>query len=350
MRVTGVVFALLAVPVLAWSQGTGALVGTIVAGESGEPLAYGIIQLPELGRELFTDEIGVFRLGALPPGPLLIRVRRLGYTPTEVTIPVRVEVTDTIRIQLARIALRLETIAVRENPPCLNPGPPDPARDSLLATIYGQIRLNAQQAQTLSRTHPFTYGMEILYSQTRPAGQREVVDSAFARFYSVRGWSYKPGQVVTKHRDMRGRSSQRFNIPMLADFADGSFIANHCFHYHGLVEGDAGPLVRVDFVAFEDVKTPDVHGSILLDPETYQIRRTEIRLSRLPSNIRGMTGMELITVFREILPSIPVIEHAWSEQRFDPTVRGVKILASHEEHALAAFDFIGPPPGKENKP
>lgn len=327
----------------------GAIVGTIVGSETGQPLPYSIVVLPALNLERFTSDSGAFRFTDLPPGPLLIRVRRLGYTPMDVTFPVRAGAVDTLRIQLNRIAVRLASVAVRALPPCRHPGPPDAGADSVLAAVYEQLRLNAQQFQTLSDRHPFTYVMETIYSRTTLQGEWVVVDSAYERFYSVRGWSYKPGQVVTRSRDARGRSSLRFNIPMLPDFADASFVANHCFHYGGLVDGDAGPLVRVDVVAAEKLKTPDVHGTMYLHPESFQVVRTELRLSRLP-NVRGTTDMEVVTVFHEILPSIPVIQHAWSIQRFDPKVRGVEVLASHEEQSLAAFDFLGPRPGEERKP
>ncbi len=328
----------------------GALVGTVVASESGQPLAYSVIVLPTLDRELFTNDSGAFRLAALPPGPLLIRVRRLGYAPTEVTFPIRGGATDTLRVQLNRVAIRLAAVAVREYPPCLQPGPPDATRDSMLATVFDQLRLNAQQFQTLSRQYPFVYVMDITYSMTSLNDEKRAYAEAYDRFSSSRGWRYRPGKVVTRSRNSRSPTGLRFNIPQLPDFAEPAFIANHCFHGGGLVNGDDGrPWVRIDVVAAAKLKDPDVHGSMFLDPETFQIRKTVLRLSRVP-NVRGMTDLEVITVFWEILPSIPVIQHAWSLQRFDPGVSGVNLVAAHEEQALAAFTFLGARPGLERKP
>ena len=46
-------------------------------------------------------------------------------------------------------------------------------------------------------------------------------------------WTYKPGAVVT--RDGRTPTAPvMMNIPTLVNFADKSFLENHCFHNGGL--------------------------------------------------------------------------------------------------------------------
>jgi hypothetical protein len=98
------------------------------------------------------------------------------------------------------------------------------------------------------------------------------------------------------------------HMPTLATFAEENFAKSHCFYYGGPVEIDGQALVRVDFVPDRRLKEPDVMGSIFLDPSSYQIRRSEIQLSRVPYHLSGvMTGYTVTTWFSEIIPGVPII-------------------------------------------
>ena len=347
--------ALLALPALlpSYAAGqTGTLVGRVVAREG--PLPYGIVVLPDLGREQFTDDSGAFRIGGLKAGPTRIQVRRLGYAPFEATIPVRVDATDSIRIVLDRIAVRLATVEVTEHPPCLTPGAPSLRKDSTLAAVYEQLQLNASQLRTLAEAYPFQYMMEQRLSSTTRDGRTVDEGTYPLPMSSKSSWKYRVGQVVGYARVGRTRRIRQleFRLPTLEELADREFIANHCFHYGGVVQGDDGPLVKVDFVAAEKIKAPDVHGSMFLDAESYQIRRSAIRLSRMPSSsmVRGMSGLEVTIRFQEVLPSIPIVQYVSSVQRFDPSVRGVEILAAHEEQTLQSFRWLKRRPGDQTVP
>lgn len=340
----------------AQTPATGSLAGRIVSNDARLPLPYSIVAVPAIGRERFTDDSGSFLLTDLPSGPLAMRVRRLGYAPMELTFPVRARVTDTVRIVLNRIAVRLAAVEVREHPPCLNPGPPDPAKDSALATVFAQLRLNAQQFRTLSEAYPFVYEVEITRSRTLTNGEGRDDGKEVERRSSVRDWRYRPGQVVTRRSYRAGRTRRygplMFNLPTLLHFADDNFAKHHCFHNGGMVQVDDSLLVRIDLVASARIKEPDVDGSIYLDPQSFQIRRTELRMSRMPrsSDVRGMTGMEVTTVFRELLPSIPVVDRVSSVQRFDPRTRGVAHVTALEWQQLVGFAFVAGRPGEERKP
>ena len=347
--------ALLVLPVL-WpttaTGQTGTLVGRVVARDG--PLPYGIVVLPDLGREQFTDDSGGFRVGGLRTGPTRIQVRRLGYAPFEATIPVRENATDSIRIVLDRIAVRLATVEVTEHPPCRTPGAPSLQRDSTLAAVYQQLQLNASQLRTLSEAYPFEYMMEQRLTSTTRTG-RTVDEGTWPLPMSSRSnWKYRVGQVVGYARSGRTRRIRElvFRLPGLEEFADREFIANHCFHYGGVVQGEDGPLVKVDFVAAEKIKAPDVHGSMFLDAQNYQIRRSAIRLSRMPSSsmVRGMSALEVTIRFQEVLPSVPIVQYVSSTQRFDPSVRGVEIVAAHEEQTLQSFRWLKRRPGDQAVP
>jgi len=289
-------------------------------------------------------------------GPTLIRVRRLGFAPMELRFPVRAGVTDTVRLSLSRIVVQLATVEVREHPPCRSPGAPDSGKDSTLAQVYAQVRLNAQQFRTLSDAYPFMYDMEITHTRTLTDGREREDGREVARNFSKQEWRYRPGRVVERSTYRAGRTRRYgplvFNIPTLVDFAEESFVRNHCFHNGGVVQVEDSALIRIDVVAAEKLRQPDVDGSIFLDPETFQIRRTVMRMSRMPSSseVRGMTGLEVTTVFQEVLPSVPIIHHVQSIQRFDPRTRGLTHLAAHERQLLVGFAFLEGRPGGEKKP
>src|SRR5437764_2018526 len=97
------------------------LSGVIVSHETKEPLAYSIVALPALGRESFTTDSGAFTFGDLPLGAQLLKVRRLGYTPADITVNLSGGA-DTIRVQLTRIAVQLTAVTVHAYPPCTSPG------------------------------------------------------------------------------------------------------------------------------------------------------------------------------------------------------------------------------------
>lgn len=352
MRAARALALILACAANAAAQG-GTLVGRVVTRDGGDPLPYGVIELPDLGREQFADDSGAFRLSGLKEGALRLRVRRLGYRPFEATMPVRANATDTVVVALDRIAVRLASVDVREHPPCLTPGAPSLQRDSTLAAVYEQLQLNAQQLRILSEKHPFAYAMrQRLWSTTRNG--RTVEEGSYLQPMSSQAtWRYRPGQVVAYARSGRQRARQlEFRLPTLVELAEPAFIANHCFHYAGTVPGEEGDqLVQVDIVAAEALREPDVHGSMFLDATTFQIRRYVMRLSRMPRSgmVRGMTGLEVQVRFTEVLPGIPVVEFVSSTQRFDPSARGVELLAAHEEQAIVSFRFLKSRPGETGR-
>ena len=64
--------------------------------------------------------------------------------------------------------------------------------------------------------------------------------------------------------------------------------------------------MRIDFSASVEIKPPDVSGSIYLDRETFQIRRSTLRLTRVPDETPQISAVEVVTDFREVVPSIAV--------------------------------------------
>jgi hypothetical protein len=158
-------------------------------------------------------------------------------------------------------------------------------------------------------------------------------------------WRYRPGGMLT-HVGGRGGRSIFFNIPTLLDFADQLFLDNHCFTDGGIDYVDGRDLIRIDVVAWSRIKSPDVNGSIFLDPHTFQIRRSVLRLSRNPK-VRGLTGVEVTTEFQEALPSVPVVTQVFAVQTYEAGGHRRAYVAGYEHHRLIAFRFLGARPGEQ---
>jgi hypothetical protein len=327
------------------AQARGRLAGQVVAHETGEALPYSIVAVPSRGSAIFADSSGRFVLHDLPAGALQLNIRRLGFTPSALTVHVNVAATDTIRVALARVTLQLETVTVRAIPSCRNPGAPTAARDSTFAAVFEQLLLNAQQYRLLSEQYPFIATTRVERSQKmrRDSG---IVDMGGERLEidSRKREPYRPGRMVR-----RAGLSLVFLVPTLVDFADPDFVAAHCFHFAGVEPLEDSMMVRIDFTAADRLRTPDVNGSIYLDPRSYQIRRTFLHLSRKPMEAPDVARLEVVTDFREVLPSIPLIATVWSRLEIEPKAKK-RYDEMFEFHRLLEVKFVGAIPGRSAQP
>jgi hypothetical protein len=164
------------------------------------------------------------------------------------------------------------------------------------------------------------------------------------------GWHYAPGTLVEQTEDPHNRQVV-FSIPALIHFAESSFLDNHCFANGGIDTVDGKPLVRIDFAAASRIKAPDVDGSIYLDPRSYQIRRSVLRLTKIPEQTPQISAVEVVTDFREVLPSIPVIADVHSTHTLfvDPSRTSLPD-AVHEMQHLLKITFLKGRPGEAPKP
>ena len=332
---------------LAAQAGSSTIAGVVLAGDTGERLAHSVIAIPSLDIHRFADDSGAFVLRELPPGAFVMHVRRLGYAPRDVMLTVRAAAHDTLRIELTRVAMRLAAVQVRADPACTAPGL-RAVTDSTLRTVLTQLRMNGEQYRLLAERYPFVYSQErLVTSQLKDGATRiDEVDTIFVG--SKPTWRYRPGHILTR-LGRRQRGALFFNIPTLLDFADSLFLDNHCFADGGLDEIDGTELIRVDLYASAKIKSPDVNGSIFLDPTTFQIRRSVLRLSRSPK-VRGLVEVEVTTIFQEALASIPIITQVLGIQRFDARDKRIRIVAGYEHHRLIGFQFLGTRPGDDPNP
>jgi len=331
----------------AHADSTGTLVGIVVMKDGGLPLSYSTVSAPALGRERFTDDRGVFRLFDLPAGPVQIRVRHLGYTPVSTSVTARANAVDTVRVELSHIAVRLTAMQVRAYPQCSSPGPPSAEAEPAFATVFDQLRQNAEQYQLLANAYPFELMVERMMFRTlvNQEVRIEAVDTIPLR--SSDRWTYEPGRVITRMGSSWARTVI-LNIPTLVHFADNAFLANHCFHDGGEETIDGVTLLRVDFVAASRIKDPDVDGSMYLDPTSFQIRRAFLHVTKVPRGIAGLLDTEATTLFAELLPSVPVISGISSVSRVEVDRRRANAVATtNEDQRLIRIRFLNGMPGDD---
>src|SRR5439155_23270417 len=109
-------------------------------------------------------------------------------------------------------------------------------------------------------------------------------------------------------------------------------------------------LLRVDFTAASRIKEPDVNGSMYLDPVTFQIRRSVLRLTKIPSGLAGLAETEAVTTFGEVLPSVPVIADIASVNRFQKNSnRPLADASANERQRLIRVQFVNGMPGDDVK-
>jgi hypothetical protein len=323
----------------AGAQGSpGLLTGDVVAIETGTPLGHSMVTVLGLERQTFTSEAGVFVFGALGPGRYRIRVTHIGFIPVESIVDVPAGVPPArLRIELTRISITLGTVrVVAGTPACTKPGRPDPDVDPEFAAIINQLRLNAEHFQLLSDSFPFKYKVEQTFQFMRADSSRVDPRIETVAFRSdLHGWEYKIGEVVEITHD----GKTMMHLPTLRDFASYDFLNNHCFRYSGVDYSDDGPLVHIAFAADVQIRNPDVSGDVYLDAKTYQIRRAELQLTKIPPGIPQVRAVRVTTMFGEISPSIVVVRDVHGITSLVRSPRLTAIAMTEDQHSFA-FEWL----------
>ena len=328
---------------------TGIIFGSVLTKENGVPLAYSTVAIPALAKQLFTNDSGVSWPPDLPAGPTKLRVRHLGYSPVDIVVDVRAGGIDTVRVALTHIVVQLSPVQVRADAECVEPGVPTALGDSAFLMVFDQLRANAEQYRLLTDAYPFRTLTERRLGHTLVNGDLRLDSIDTLVIDSRLRWTYRPGDVLTRSGQTRFNSGTlMLNIPTIAQFADQPFLDNHCFYNGGTETLDGAELLRIDFVAAARIRTPDVSGSIYLDPKTFQIRRSVLHLSRIPREVSGLLATEAITVFEEALPSVPIIAAITSVNRLEANPRRKEATAlMNEQQTLLRVDFLRGRPGQQ---
>lgn len=355
LRSTLLALLLLLEPQLGAAQGAlpgvnapGTVIGDVVMLGTGTPLEHAMVTLVGGGRQTFTSDRGVFAFTQLQPGTYHLRVTHLGFSPalSDFVIPATGTV-PRLRVELSRVSVRLAAVKISGKPSCSNPGRPDPALNRDLFEVVQQVRLNAEQFQVVSDSFPFTYMVQRARREVRADDARgpSKYDTLHMRS-DAHGWEYKMGDIVERE----GPGRYLMHLPTLRDFAGIEFLNNHCFQYAGLDSTREGVLLRIDFRADDQIRTPDVNGTIYLDPKTYQIRLAELELSKLVAEVRDITAVKVRTIFKEISPNIVVFDRVIGTNELKHGWGAWAIAAIEEDQRMMHFEWLQGEPGKAGVP
>jgi Carboxypeptidase regulatory-like domain len=286
------------------------VVGRVSVTGTDLPVGYAIVSVVPGNRELFTNADGRFVLRDLQPGRVRISARRVGFAPVDTTIDVTGRDTVQLSIGLSLITIQLPAVHSLAKS-CAHPGGSDAQIGLELAQLFDQVKENAVRNRLLSRSYPFELDVERKISRPEPLLEARFVAYDTVVLSSDRAWRYAPGKMLGTREYASGVFAGRWStitMPELADFADERFLLNHCFEFAGveLVDGDS--LLRIDFTPTPVVHTPDVAGTIFLDPKSYQLRITDLSLVNLTRQLRGqMSGQSIRAHFQEVIPGVPVL-------------------------------------------
>ena len=288
-------------PALSAQENTTTVIVGRVAVRGGGPLPFATVTINGKNQQ-FTDSLGRFQVEGIAAGNVTLRSRRIGFSPAEQVV--RIQRGDTVRVtlEMTRLAIRLPAVQSIAHV-CSKPGAPGGDAEPGLVMLYQQLQQNAENFRLLSLAHPYVYATQRQFVTTY---RDSVIDRSPLEELtgtSAKAWKYEPGKMVFEKN-----ATTSMHLPTLATFAEESFARSHCFYYAGTVDIDGQQMLRVDFAPDAKLREPDVSGSIYLDPTNYQIRRSDVTLSKVPYHLSGqMTGHTVRTYFSEIMPGVPII-------------------------------------------
>ena len=319
--------------------------GEVVADGTGTPIPYSTVKLQPLGRERFTDRSGGFVYYAITAGEYKLQVRMVGYIPLDTVLIVRQGNPIALTLSLKRIPTSLDAVEVKAPPRrCLFPDEMGYVEDPELALILDEARKNAQREQLLRRTYPFEYRLAQAHDTYDSQTKTSALQYDTVTYRSDDSWRYRKGRVVSDDRNRIFGDVRLMRLPTVADLADRTFLAAHCFKYSGVVDEGGKRAHQIDFFPDSAFVAPDVEGSIYLDSATYLIRRAQFRLTRGGSVKPAILGMEVTTTYKEILPNVALFDEIRSVQPLSIATDGTR-REFRETQRLLSYRFIytGPP-------
>jgi len=311
--------------------------GTIVSSTSGAPLPFSIVALLPGFDQRFTDGAGRFEFRGVPAGRYHLIVRQIGYYPLDSAVSIGPDAAPTVQLALRHLALELPALTVTAPQTCVAPGSPDSSADSRLSTVFGQVLENARRLRLLNDSFPYEYRLLRSTWTVDRDGREELVRRDTLTQETEEGWTYRPGRLVALRRGPAGQELF-VRLPTLVDFADSVFVDAHCFWLAGRDSLGGDTLLRLDFAPPAAIRTTDVAGAASLDPATYQLRYTIVRLTRPERDMRDVASLVATSRFREIAPGIPLQDHV----RAVTTLRASNREQRIEEQWLLMVNFRRP--------
>jgi len=316
--------------------------GDVRALETNLPLPFSTVVLQPGVTGRFTNDSGAFAFHDLARGDYRVIVRAIGYLPFDSVIAVAGD-TIVLHLALRPLAIELPPVTVVATRACVRPGPP--ARDSEpeLAAIFDQLRENAARYRLLSDAYPFQYWTQRReWDEPRGRGDSVVVDTMELR--SDARLPYKPGGLIITQPGPRGRPERTLRLPTVIDLADSVFHQSHCFTFAGVDHLDGESQWRVEFLAAERLRAPDVAGSAWLDSSTFELRQLAFRLTRPERAVTSLGALEVTVEFGQLFPSVTVPVHITATSAAKTSRRPV---TAHEVQRLLRVDFLNGGPGSQ---
>jgi hypothetical protein len=321
------------------------LVVRVVTAPEGAPLGYAVVSAPSLALERFGGPNGLVALDVPQPGPLLIRVKRLGFTPRDTLVTVTAAVAQEIVVALERFTYRLPAVRVVELPPCRRPGlRNDTPRE--VRGVVDQLRQNAERYRLLASAHPFAYRAERVFRRKIANGDPRLERSDTVIVSGTPEWRYRPGEVVARDLSSDSYRGWVMHIPLLNDIAEDGFIDAHCFHVMGIEQKEGASLLRLEAVASERLRGSDVDLTVWLDPTDFRLRFASFRLTNFRSRFPTLDAVESEVAYVEVAPFIPVM-HELRARNVDGRGRPpARQTIFFEDQRILELSFVGePPPG-----
>lgn len=332
-------------------QPAATVVGVVTTKTTGEPVPYADVTAEPANAMTFTDQRGAFRFAGIAPGELHLRVRRLGFRPSTVTI-VAPPGADTVRVVLSELALQLERVRVVD---AVCPG--SGAADTSVLAILEQVQINAGRSALLAREYPFQMHSERTYAdevRDGPAMSRvrrhSIIHVDTVVVAGEHQWQYEPGRLVSPTlANSPVGATEQMTVPDLADFAGEPFIATHCFRYAGQETIDDMKVIRVDFEPVKAFRSTDVRGSLYLDAHSYAIHRSTLLLevSSPLAPDRERWDVRVDTWFHDILGGVSTVDRVAAMTTVRSVTTGLRLsnVAATEEQRMFNLRFLGRQPG-----
>lgn len=277
--------------------------GEVVLRGAGVPLGFITVSVHPHDKQLLTGERGTFLLREVPAGEVRLRFRRIGFVPKDTAVTLAPGDTARVRVALTRLTIRLPDVVVSGR--CTNETPFEP-KPAFMAELFDQVVQNAQRMVLLAQSKPFVLSWAKVGVLREPGKADTVVESSTETRGPLPVEPYKPGRVARRAM-YNGRQVWGVFPPELADVADTAFTNNHCFRYAGQTQFEGDSVIAVEFDPVPRLsKSMDLAGTIYLRAEGYQLVGLMVRLTPLRGAFSHMAAYTHRTVFKEIVPGIPV--------------------------------------------
>ena len=242
---------------------------------SGQPIANADVANAITGVHRLSDERGEARLPMADTGSIVVRVRQIGYSPSERRVLATAGIADTVTIALTRNAVTLPATVARAPSSCALAGDSSSRDLSLLA--LDQLRLAAEHYEDFKRAYPFR-----VFTHTRsvpvPRDRKRLKIQEGDAWVDADDWGdrYEPGGILH-----RGFGNFSVSILFLATLSDSAFWNRHCLVAKRVETLRDRRVVPLEFTPAPWHAEPDWAGIAWLDSATSALHRLDFHLANL---------------------------------------------------------------------